>query len=116
MPLTRKQFELGIDRQIEESMSRIYSYLSLHKEEAFTEEELAAGLGVKEPSKPMSGDFNALNSYRKAYEEYGERLRLLNKALGKLIEIGVVESAEVRASIYYAVGSRPLELFLEPKV
>ena len=116
MPLTRKQFELGIDKHIEEWMRHIYSYLSQHKEEAFTEDELAEGLGVKEHSKPISGDFNARTSYIKAEQEYKDRLQLLNKALGKLIEIGVVETGEIRATIYYALGRRPLELFLEPKV
>ena len=116
MPLTRKQFELGIDKHVEEWMRRIYSYLSQHKEEAFTEDELAKGLGVEEPSAPISSNNMARASYIKAEQEYRDKLQLLNKALGKLIEIGVVETGEVRATIYYALGRRPLELFLESKV
>lgn len=109
MPLTRKQFELGINSDVEAAMRRIHSYLSEHKDQAFTKEEIALALGVSFlGSAPQSGEG------REKYWERVKHYRDFEVALEKLIELRVVEGAEISATTYYAAGRRPLESFLEP--
>ena len=40
MPITRKQFEWGVDAEIENWMNKILAFLAEHKDEAFTSDEL----------------------------------------------------------------------------
>ena len=46
MPITRRQFELGINEQVEEVMKAVGEFLGAHPQEAFDQEELAFALGV----------------------------------------------------------------------
>ena len=48
MPIARRQFELGIDHQLEEYMRRIYDLLQAHEDEAYSAEEVGAKLGLTE--------------------------------------------------------------------
>jgi len=45
MPITRKQFERGIDTEVEQWMGSISEFLKEFKDQAFTAEEIAERLG-----------------------------------------------------------------------
>jgi hypothetical protein len=47
MPITRRQFELGIDAKTEEWMDRIRTFLAEHRDEAFTDDELWKAIYAK---------------------------------------------------------------------
>ena len=111
MPITRRQFELEIDAKIEEWMRKIHSFLNTHAEEAFTEAELHEALDpswlVDLQKKDRQQGFLSLeeSSTRKSEE------RAFDLALEKLVELGAVGKATIRASEYYAYR-RELEDFL----
>lgn len=103
MPITRRQFELEIDEELEEWMRDIHGFLAEHKDEALTKEELLehyrSGLleqlsdQEKELSITESVDpFDILSGEKTAFE----------LALEKLVEFGVVGKAKIRYSEYYA--------------
>lgn len=94
MPITGKQFELGIDSTIEGWMKKIHDFLSAHSELAYTSEELAQEL----KDVPQAGEFVVGMS------------RPFAKALIKLEELGAVEARIVRDHKYYIMGTKPLEL------
>ena len=54
MPLTRRQFDLGINDEIEALMRAIYQRLEGQKDAAFGELELADGLGRTPDDKYLS--------------------------------------------------------------
>ncbi len=87
MPITRKQFVIGIDPKIEEWMKKIHSFLSQHKDAAFTREELWGALQVQ--VKP-------------------EEWEAWDTALDKLTELKAVGKGIIRGTDYYAYG-RDLE-------
>jgi hypothetical protein len=89
MPITRKQFELGIDNEeVAEAMRRIYDFLIAHKDEAFLKEELREFCG-----------FSA-TKLRPNFEE----------ALGRLAEGKIAEAKHIRDKTYYSYGANPLDL------
>ena len=96
MPITGKQFELGIDSVMEGWMRRIHQFLTSHKEEAFTVVELA----------------KELNGMPQKYQQLGELAvdEAFKVALDKLVEIGAVDSRIIRRERYYALGHVPLPL------
>ena len=71
MPITKRQFELGIDEDIQEWMRTIYDLLEADREIAFSSEELR--------------DDSLGNSY-----ESSERAKL-DRALKVLVQIGAVD-------------------------
>ncbi len=88
MPITKRQFELGVDPEIQHWMKEIYSRLSKHKNEAFTYNELWGLAGVPAlTSVPPSFDY----------------------ALGKLLGLNVVETRTVKGASYYTLGTKKLE-------
>jgi len=89
MPITRKQFELGIDTEIEGYMKRIRDFLAEHQEEAFTLSELGHALGVPLASwlRLPSGELALL------------------RALDKLVEAGAVEAKLIENIAYHALGA-----------
>ena len=82
MPITKRQFELGIDEDIQEWMRTIYDLLEADREIAFSSEELR-------------DDFLE-NSY-----ESSERAKL-DRALEVLVQIGAVDKRWVTDTDYYA--------------
>lgn len=94
MPITRRQFELGIDHQLEEYMRRIYDLLQAHEDEAYSAEELGAELGLTE--------FDLTDWQR------------LNKALERLVAHDVTSERRVLDKRYYATGHNSLSSVLEP--
>jgi|AP95_1055475.scaffolds.fasta_scaffold149554_2 hypothetical protein len=81
MPLTKRQFELGVDEQIENWMREIYSVLAGDRNHAYDMEELF---------KRFVG-----NAYH-----YGAREKFA-RALEALVEIGTVELRKVVGTSYY---------------
>ncbi|MBI4287272.1 MAG: hypothetical protein HY671_02450 [Chloroflexi bacterium] len=97
MPITGKQFQLGIDSEIEGWMKNIHSFLSEHAELAYTLEELASelkGFGLFPP--PLPG--------------MGVPMRSFVIALDRLAELGAVDARIVREQRYFRVGPNPLDL------
>lgn len=91
MPITRRQFEFGIDSVIENEMRRIYSFLEAHKDEAFTQDELEEALGVPSLlSLKDKQDFAALENFRIGLE--------------KLVEVGAALVSKVRETQYYSIS------------
>ena len=82
MPLSRRQFELGVDQEAEDWMSRVYGLLEGHRDLAYSYDEV-----------------------RKAVPE-GSLLRAeldkFNGALDILVRIGAINKAEVDGKDYYA--------------
>ncbi|MBI2304616.1 MAG: hypothetical protein HYU86_07720 [Chloroflexi bacterium] len=103
MPITRKQFELGIDSAIEEWMKRIHRFLADHKDEAFTEEEIKLNILGQPPERDTPEWIKTLLKYQEKQVGFSE-------ALGKLVELSAAKEKSVGGATYYAVGSRPLEL------
>ncbi len=99
MPITRRQFELGINEQVEEVMKAISEFLATRRQEAFEKHELASALGVLD-----AGD-EPLERMRKFNSEVG--LRFVS-AMSRLVELGVVQVRLVEGSEYYATGRHAL--------
>ncbi len=89
MPITRKQFEIGVDTKIEEWMKKILAFLAEHKDEAFTHDELR---------KAILGTSWKI-SEREAFDE----------ALNKLVELGGAEKRIIRGTDYYSYREQPKE-------
>jgi len=81
MPITRRQFDMGIDNEIEKCMGKISSFLAEHKDEAFSIEEL---------SEVCYGEVRSFIEGKTVAE-----------ALDKLVE-QEVESRKIRNVYYYS--------------
>lgn len=91
MPITGKQFELGIDSAIEKWMKKIHSFLIGHRDQAFTKKEIWEQCrSSKYPFLDKEDDFEV--------------------ALEELLETGAVDTRLVRGEGYYRVGPNPLEI------
>ena len=82
MPLSRRQFELGIDSEAEDWMRQAYQFLSEHPELAYSSGELEEAILGTEASSGRSGK--------------------LDHALDVLAEIGAFVKAKVKGTDYYA--------------
>ena len=83
MPITKLQFEMGIDGGIETLMVALYDFLEEHLDTAYSEEELYQQFGVTKPGSYIDTSH-------------------LDIALQKIVETGAVEARSVANSIYYA--------------
>ncbi len=90
MPLTKRQFQLGVDEKTESLMRQIYELLSGHKNLAYSEAELV---------EMMEGDF-------------GDIFR----ALETLARVGAVEVRQVGRESYYAFYQEVDQATWEPKL
>ncbi len=102
MPITAKQFELGIDSVIEDWMRRIHEFLVAHRQEAFTVAELAEQLNG------LDKQFERFKS--KGIETEPRFQAGFLVALDKLAETGAADSRIVRGERYYALGHSPFPL------
>ena len=82
MPITRKQFEWGVDAEIEEWMGKISAFLAQHKDQAFTSAELWKTIYAKPVWQ---------TTVQEAFDE----------ALEKLVSIGEAERRKIRDIEYY---------------
>ncbi len=90
MPISRKQFELGIvDADVESWARRIHIFLAEHKEEAFTRGELREQFGLRPDGWDMTTE-------------------PFDVALYKLVELKAAEERTVQGKSYYSYGSNPL--------
>ena len=83
MPITKLQFEMGIDGGIESLMVALYDFLIEHTETAYAEEELYQQFGVSDPGTYIDTSH-------------------LDIALQKVVETGAVEARSVANSTCYA--------------
>ena len=81
MPLTRRQFELGIDDEIENWMRQIYDLMANHRDLAYSSHEI---------SQVVLGESPQLL-----------KLETLPLALNVLTEIGALDERKVAGMYYY---------------
>ena len=97
MPITKLQFELGIDDAVEEWMRKIAAFLQVHGDEAYTAIELGEALGLD-----MSQSFEGLDDLQRP--SLPDVTRKFLHALMTLREHGVVVERDVAGSDYYSTG------------
>jgi hypothetical protein len=93
MPVTRRQFELGIDQEIEDFMKKIYLFLAQRSDQAFGEEEIFQEHAVEMPDR-----LSALYKHP------------LHIALERLVEQEAAKKKGIRDRNYYTYGDKPLIL------
>ncbi len=100
MPITRRQFDLGIDPTLEQWMTRIHKFLEDHRNEAFSEPDLKVRL---------STDVEAFDEAWKAERGLPSDASVLTPidgiiraSLTKLVEILAAEARDVEYTTYYA--------------
>ena len=84
MPITKRQFDLGIDEDIQSWMQKIYALLSNNRESAYSTQEIR---------ESVVGDV-----YQAA------TLNSLDQALSALVKISAIEKRTVDSTHYYAFG------------
>jgi hypothetical protein len=89
MPITKRQFELGIDDQVDDFMRQVYEMLANNKELAYSKAELRDAL----PGNPLSAP----------------QFDPLDIAIDTLTRITAIEKREVSNIKYYAF-SRKFEI------
>jgi hypothetical protein len=87
MPITRRQFELGIDDKISQLMREVYGLLTSNKNQAYTLEEIGDHFGIQ------------IETFGR--EIIGEAANL-EAAINALLKIGAIEVREVGRQNYYA--------------
>ncbi|MDE2969951.1 MAG: hypothetical protein OXT51_07605 [Chloroflexota bacterium] len=83
MPISRLQFELGIDAGIEALMVSVYDLLDANRDTAYSEEELYDLFTANAPGSYIDTSY-------------------MDIALQKVVELGAVEQRAVANSKYYA--------------
>ena len=86
MPITKRQFDLGIDEVIQSWMQKIYALLSDNRESAYSTEEIRESLPED------------------LYQ--GVTLNLFNHALNVLVKISAIDKRTVDFTDYFAFGSK----------
>ncbi len=100
MPITRRQFELGIDDCIAHYMELAHTLLAEHREQAFTFEEIFASL---QPAL-----INLAREHAPAYLPHHQPLledwasAMLRRALQKLCELRAADCRRIGDEEYYA--------------
>ena len=110
MPITRQQFELGIDDIVKRVMEQLARYLSEHRDQAYSREELGLFLGFVDPNlgdqfgvdKAMA--YLGLAGVKDNRDSYWDKLAA---ALDHLVASKVVQEREIGGVFYYAIGDRP---------
>ncbi len=88
MPITRKQFDLGITSGIEELMIRAHEHITQKRDEAFSQDDLMFLI------EPGHGMFHT------------GKMENLKAALRKLVELGTIESRIISNVEYYSYMSK----------
>ena len=89
MPITRRQFELGISPEMEEWLKRIYALLAGEKDKAFTFDEI-------EDHCRSCCDLDVWTRIRHS--------GIIPRALDKLVELKAVEERTIGGKSYYSCG------------
>ncbi len=85
MPMSRRQFELGVNNREADLMREVYEWLTNHSDLAYSVSEIAEALLGPEP-----------------VQRHGMDIMYLDKALDVLVGIGALEQRIVRGTGYYA--------------
>lgn len=99
MPITRRQFELGIDDTLVSWMTRIHAFLSENRQQAYAEGEIINAL---------ADDIEAFHREHRVAMGLppNDNIRFgsppIGEALEKLFELGVVSAREIASGRYYA--------------
>jgi len=104
MPITRRQFEMGIDNRIEEWMEKIRAYLCEHRDEAFAKEELRKYFSTT-LVESLDERYQRIMQHNKnmdAFNFLSDEWSAFESALSKLFEIRDIEEREIRDVIYYS--------------
>jgi hypothetical protein len=103
MPITRRQFELGIDDAMARCMETIHHYLAERRDEAFTADEIFEGLRTELLEAVHSGLQSEFLRLEVPPSLVGHMARgTVNIALEKLCELGAVASRQIGGRKYYA--------------
>ena len=86
MPITRRQFELGINQHVEKLMRSAYDLLASHTEEAFDDDEIATVIGLDKNNPPQQ--------------------QALELALETLLHVLAIEERVVAGARYYSHKKR----------
>ena len=86
MPLTKRQFELGVDEEGENMMRQVYELLTAHSELAYSLQEIQGAILPKD-SFPKFGP-----------QQAGK----VERAVKALVGIGAVDQREVGSTDYFA--------------
>jgi hypothetical protein len=108
MPISRRQFDLGINEDIEAWMRRIDEFLAQHPSEAFSVAELARQFGVPELDMSVHTVAQNLSSFLMSDEQ-----KRFAVALVKLSDVDVVSEREVAGDSYFASGRYRLTEILD---
>lgn len=116
MPITRKQFELGIDLDVEQVMEALSGFLMDHPEEAYTSGELWDRFRESSAFQSLWENYvshRALSEIaeglmRQLFED-NEARQIFDYGLQVLVDRAVVFERAVRAVHYYSVGPRSLD-------
>lgn len=98
MPITRRQFELGIDDLIATWMTKVHAFLSRNRDQAFTEKEIAEAL--KDDIKAAQPELRRARGWPP--DRNIELEPPIRTALAKLEEIFAADARKVHEDIYYA--------------
>ena len=100
MPITRRQFELGIDDTLVSWMTRLHAFLSENRQQAYTQGEI---------TNALADDIEAFHRERRVAmglspDEVAIRSGSppIGEALDKLSELGVVSVRRIATGQYYA--------------
>ena len=104
MPITRKQFDMGIDQRTEEWMEKIRTFLTEHKDEAFTREEIRQNYhkDLLELLTDQQKEFLKLRGGNDPFTVLSDESSAFNAALEKLVEMDEVEERRIRGEDYYS--------------
>jgi len=108
MPITRRQFDLGIDNRIEGWMRKIHAFLAEHKDEAFNAAELklelhpsARGLSSADLREKAPRDPDEMQRRREYLVSYEIEDKAMDLAMGKLAQVGAIDERLVSGTSYY---------------
>lgn len=92
MPITKRQFDMGIDDNVEALMGSISDFLQANKENAYS------SLEIKQVILETRQSFNTTQKRGSVDPTVSSR----NRALEKLVEIGCIEARIIAGTTYYS--------------
>jgi hypothetical protein len=100
MPITRRQLDLGIDEALIEWMELVHRFLSKHRDQAFTAEEIEDAL------RPDVAEFYQKQRLSRGIPEQDGEVVLvpppIRPALTKLLEVFAIDTRRLHGWDYYA--------------
>ena len=115
MPISRRQFDFGVDKETDDWMTKIHKFLSENSDEAYSENEIRVIFSLKTQSEPFE--------IQTKKEERSERSDILDAmfnsdkrnmdesftlAIDTLVKFEAISKKEIRGINYYSYG-KPLD-------